>query len=65
MFMKKKKNPNIVNPKDTKIPIFQKTRQNLGDFFEILLIKLFSFLVLNKIKRGKNKLYASFLFFNV
>ena len=65
MFIKKKKKPNIVNPKDTKIPIFQKIRQNLGFFFEIFLIKLLSFLVLNKIKRGKNKLYASFLFFNM
>ena len=54
----------MVNPKDTKIPIFQKIRQNLGDFFEIFLIILFSFLVLKKIKRGKKKLYASFLFFN-
>ena len=59
--MKKKKRANIINAKDTKIPIFQKIRQNLGFFFEILEIKLFNFLVFNIAIKGKNTRILSFL----
>jgi len=62
MFEVKKKNPYMVNPNETKIPIFQKTLQNLGFFLAILTIILFNFFVLNNARRGKNRVYAPFLF---
>ena len=59
--MKKKKRANIVKENDTKIPIVQKIRQNLGAFLEILVIKLFNFLVFNIAIKGKNTKILSFL----
>ena len=42
--------------------MFQKTLQNFGFFLAIFTIMLFNLLVLNNARRGKNKVYAPFLF---
>ena len=52
--MKTKNIANIEKANETKIPMFQKTRQDFGFFLANFFIKLFNFLVFSNAIIGKN-----------
>ncbi len=54
----------MVNPNEMKIPIVQKTLQNLGAFLDIFFIKLFNLFVLNIASKGKKRQVAPSFFLN-